>query len=155
MRVTVIADASHCPNTGAAGYGYWAVSERGRRGGGGPIKDPINNSTAAEMAALVNGLFFACMSGIAQAGDHVLLQTDCTGAIGALESKRKELSKDERLAKQRFFEVKKEFGVTVSFRHVKGHTNRTEARYVTNNLCDQRAKAGMRLARKRLKGESK
>lgn len=154
MRVTVIADASHCPMTKAAGYGYWAVSERGRQGGGGPIKGPIDTSSAAEMAAMVNGLFFACMAKIAQEGDHVLLQTDCLAAIGALESKRKELTKDERYAKQRFFEIKKEYGVTVSFRHVKGHTNRTEARYVTNNLCDQRAKAGMRLARKRLKGEA-
>lgn len=155
MRVTVIADASHCPDTGAAGYGYWAVSERGRQGGGGPIRDQIDNSTAAEMAALVNGLFFACMSGIAQSGDHVLLQTDCTGAIAALESKRTELSRDERAARKRFFEVKKEHGVTVSFRHVKGHTRRTEARYVTNNLCDQRAKTGMRLARKRIKENAK
>lgn len=119
------------------------------------MQNPISSSGAAEMAALVNGLFFACMSGIAQRGDHVLLQSDCTGAIAGLESQRKELSSDERYAKKRFFEIKKEYGVTVSFRHVKGHTNRTEARYVTNNLCDQRAKAGMRLARKRLKGEAK
>ena len=114
------------------------------------MQTPIDNSTAAEMAALVNGLFFALKSGIALAGDHVLLQTDCTGAILALESKRKELSKDERAAKAVFFGLKKEYGVTVSFRHVKGHTTRTEARFVTNNLCDQRAKDGMRLARKRL-----
>lgn len=154
MRVTVIADASHCPDTGAAGYGYWAVSERGRQGGGGPIKNPLGNSTAAEMAALVNGLYFALASGIAERGDHVLLQTDCTGAIAALESKRKELSIDERAAKAQFFELKKTHGVTVSFRHVKGHTSRTEARYVTNNLCDQRAKTGMRLARKRIKEAS-
>lgn len=119
------------------------------------MQNPISSSGAAEMAALVNGLFFACMSGIAREGDHVLLQSDCTGAIAALESKRKELSADERNARKRFFEIKKEYGVTVSFRHVKGHTNRTEARYVTNNLCDQRAKNGMRLARKRLKGEVK
>lgn len=150
MRVTVIADASHCPNTKAAGYGYWAVSERGRRGGGGPIRTPVDSSNAAEMAALVNGLFFACKAGIAIAGDHVLLQTDCQSAIDAFESKRSRLSRDERSAKHHLFELKKDFGLTVSFRHVKGHTDRTEARYVTNNLCDQRAKQGMRLARRNL-----
>lgn len=153
MRVTVITDASHCPVTKAAGYGYWAVSERNRRGGGGPIRCPIDTSSAAEMIAMAYGLYHACTNGVAQEGDHVLLQTDCTGAIAALRSKRKELSKDERYAKKRFFEVKNEYGVTVSFRHVKGHTSRTEARYVTNNLCDQRAKAGMRLARKILARE--
>ena len=119
------------------------------------MQNPIDTSNAAEAAALVNAMFFACMSGIAAQGDHVLLQSDCTGAIAALESKRTELSKDERAARKRFYELKKEYGVTVSFRHVKGHTNRTEARYVTNNLCDQRAKTGMRLARKRLQESSK
>lgn len=115
------------------------------------MQNPIDNSTAAEMAALVNGLYFALASGIARSGDHVLLQTDCTGAILALESKRKELSKDERSARKQFYALKEKHGVTVSFRHVKGHTKREEARYVTNNLCDQRAKVGMRLARKRIK----
>lgn len=114
------------------------------------MQTAIDTSNAAEMAAMVNGLFFACKSGIALPGDHVLLQTDCTGAIAALESKRKELSKDERAAKATFFQIKKEYGVTVSFRHVKGHTNFEEARFVTNRLCDQRAKDGMRQARKRL-----
>lgn len=148
MRVTIIADASHCPDTKAAGYGYWAVSERGRRGGGGPMQRAIDTSSAAEMGALVNGLYFACKFGIAIAGDHVLLQTDCQSAIDAFESKRVKLSTDERVAKKHFYELKKDFGVTVSFRHIKGHTDRTEARYVTNNLCDKRAKDGMRLARR-------
>jgi ribonuclease HI len=119
------------------------------------MKMPIDTSNAAEMAALVNGLFFACLAGIAQQGDHVLLQTDCTGAIAALEGKRTARSKHERYAKKRFFEIKKEYGVTVSFRHVKGHTSRTEARYVTNNICDHRARNGLRLARKRLKESRK
>lgn len=155
MRVTIIADASHCPNTGAAGYGYWAVSERGRQGGGGSMRDPVDTSSAAELLAIVNAFFFAQMKGIVAEGDHVLLQTDCQRAIDILESKIKELSKDERVGKKRFYELKREYGCTVSFRHVKGHTRRTEARYVTNNLCDQRAKHGMRLARKRMKGDTK
>jgi ribonuclease HI len=151
MRVTIIADASHCPDTLAAGYGYWAISERGSRGGGGPLAKPIDKSSAAEMAALVNALYVALEVGIALPGDHVLLQTDCMGAIQALESKRTGLSSDERSAKGKFYELKKSADVTVSFRHVKGHTTVKDARSVTNRLCDERAKAGMRLARKRIK----
>lgn len=103
------------------------------------------------MAALVNGLWIALEVGIALPGDHVLLQTDCMGAIQALESKRTGLFSDERSAKGKFYDLKKSAGVTVSFRHVKGHTNLADARYVTNRLCDERAKKGMRLARKRIK----
>ena len=148
MRVTVIADASYCPNTGAGGYGFWAVSERGRQGGGGSFKGRVDGSSAAEMMALANALFQTLGRGIAKAGDHVLLQTDCQSAIDAFESRRVNMTNDERRAKKEFFTLKKASRVTVSFRHVKGHTTRTEARYVTNNLCDQRAKDGMRLARK-------
>jgi ribonuclease HI len=155
MRVTVIADASHCPDTKAAGYGFWAVSERGRHGGGGSMQGPMDTSSAAEMAALANGLFHALFKGIAQQGDHVLLQTDCQAAIDAFESRRTVLTPDERRAKKELFGLKVKHGVTVSFRHVKGHTSRTEARYVTNNLCDKRAKDGMRLARKRIKESMK
>lgn len=36
MKVTIIADASHCGNTGATGYGFWIASDRGKRNGGGP-----------------------------------------------------------------------------------------------------------------------
>ncbi|QHB80481.1 putative ribonuclease H-like protein [Sphingomonas phage vB_StuS_MMDA13] len=119
------------------------------------MRGPVDTSSAAELLAIVNAFFFAQLRGILVEGDHVLLQTDCQRAIDVLESKIKELSNDERAGKKRFYELKREFGCTVSFRHVKGHTRRTEARYVTNNLCDQRAKHGMRLARKRMKGESK
>lgn len=149
----MITDASHCPKTKAAGYGYWAISKRGKRGGGGPLKNKIDSSNAAEVAALVNGLFIACESRIAVEGDHVLLQTDCQAAILALEGMRSNLTKDEKLAKHRFFLIKREYKVRISFRHVKGHTQRQEARYVTNSMCDSRARAGMKLARKIIEGK--
>lgn len=119
------------------------------------MRDPIDTSSAAELLAIVNAFFFAKMKGIIAEGDHVLLQTDCQRAIDVLESRIRELTRDELAGKKRFFDLKREYGCTVSFRHVKGHTRRTEARYVTNNLCDQRAKDGMRLARARLRKEAK
>ncbi len=151
MRVTIIADASHCGQTGAGGYGYWIASERGKQGGGGQIKDPVDGSGAAEMIALINALHIALKTGLVVQGDHVLLQTDCQSAIGAFQGQRFTLTKDEKRAKSTFFDLKRVHGFTFSFRHVKGHTSRPEARYVTNNLCDARAKAGMRLARARLR----
>lgn len=152
MRVTIIADASYCSMTGAAGYGIWAVSERGGHADGGSMSAPVDSSSAAEMMALVNGFKIAFRRGIAKAGagDHILLQTDCQRAIDVFESRLKANGKGERAAKARLYELKREFGCTVSFRHVKGHSKKEEARYVTNNLCDKRAKKGMRLARKKI-----
>ena len=151
VRVTIIADASHCTKTKAAGYGFWAVSERGKHGGGGSMASPVDTSSAAELLAIVNGLFFGKLKGILDAGDHVLLQTDCQRAIDVLEGRIQTMTKDERAGRKRFYELKREYACRVSFRHVKGHTSRTEARYITNNLCDKRAKNGMRLARKRIR----
>lgn len=59
------------------------------------------------------------------------------------------MTKHERAAKQTLWAMKTKHKFTFSFRHVKGHTDRPEARFVTNNLCDMRAKQAMRLARKR------
>lgn len=115
------------------------------------MKDPVDTSSAAELLAIVNGFFLAKLRGIIAAGDHVLLQTDCQRAIDVFEGRISTMTRDERAGRKRFYELKREYACTVSFRHVKGHTDRTEARYVTNNLCDKRAKEGMRLARKRLK----
>lgn len=148
MRVTIIADASHCNDSGAAGYGYWIASERGKHGGGGFVQRKVGGSIAAEMMAVVNALAIAVKRELVQKGDHVLLQTDCQGAIDAFIGVRTRLPPDERDAKGAFFELKRLHGFTFSFRHVKGHTTRPEARYVTNNLCDKRAKDGLRLARR-------
>lgn len=150
MRVTIIADASHCTQTGAAGYGFWIACERGKCPGGGPMQGKLDSSSAAEMAAIVNAAHYALRSGLIQGGDHVLFQTDCQAAILAFEGSRMQLTKDEKRVKGTFFDLKRKHGFTFSFRHVKGHSSNPEARFVTNNLCDKRAKDGMRLARQKL-----
>lgn len=151
MKVTIIADASFCHVTGAAGYGWWTASSRGKRGGGGAVREPLDGSSAAEMIALVNALHLSIKFELVHGGDHILFQTDCMSALDAFSGKRNQtMSKDERAAHKKLYALRREHNLTFSFRHVKGHTNRTEARYVTNNLCDMRAKQGMRLARGRI-----
>lgn len=118
------------------------------------MKERVSSSAAAEVLALVNALHLSIRFELVQAGDHVLLQTDCMSAIGALDGSRQQLDKGERAGKAEIYKLKKAHGLTFSFRHVKGHTRKTEARYVTNNLCDQRARQGMRLARQRFGGYS-
>lgn len=153
MRVTIIADASHCPDTLAAGYGYWIASERGKFGGGGPMKGLVADSTTAEMQAVCNALYAAVRCQLVQPGDEVLIQTDCEAAIQAFQGSRDVRRKHEREVLRYFHSLRERSSIRVSFRHVKGHTKRKEARYVTNNLCDQRAKEGMRQARATVKGD--
>lgn len=114
------------------------------------MKGKVESSHTAEMLAVCNSIHVALASGLVQPGDHLLVQTDCLAAIQAFENKREPKKPQEREALRFFRELRKEKDLGVSFRHVKGHTTRTEARYVTNNLCDQRAKEGMRRARRTL-----
>jgi ribonuclease HI len=116
------------------------------------MKGVVQGSIAAEMLALCNATFIALKTGLVEAGDHILLQTDCVAAITAFEGQRNIKNPDERKAHGYLWRLKKAEGINISFRHVKGHTNNREARFVTNNLCDQRAKTGMREARATLKG---
>jgi ribonuclease HI len=87
MRVTIIADASFCPNTNVAGYGYWIATERGKQGGGGEMKGRVEGNIAAEMQAVANALHIALRLTLVQQKDEVLIQTDCMAAIDAFEGK--------------------------------------------------------------------
>lgn len=146
MNVTIIADASHCPETKVAGYGFWIASGRGKFGGGGAMRSKVDNSTIAEMQAVVNSLWIALDKGFAQEGDEILIQTDCLAAIQAFGSQRY-LSADEQKVTRALRGLADNFKLKLKLKHVKGHTTRAEARFVTNNCCDKRAKAAMRKAR--------
>ncbi|HDR9086283.1 ribonuclease HI [Burkholderia vietnamiensis] len=151
MLVTIIADASWDPQTRAGGYGYWAVSLRGRHSGGGAFKSLVLNNNVAEMMAVMNGLHMAFARQIACPGDTILAQTDCQAAILAFEGKRS-LNLDERMVVEglkTMLEVKQ---ATIQFRHVKGHTRGEKPRLWVNNRCDALAKTGMREARALLSG---
>ncbi len=147
MRVTIIADASFCPKTGVAGYGFWIAGERGKQGGEGAVKGLCDTNSTAEMQALVNALHIAVRAGLVSQGDAVLLQTDCEAAIQAFEGTRKRLSELEHATKQAMKHLRHTFALSLEYRHVKGHSKSTEARYAANNHCDRGARRAMRKAR--------
>lgn len=151
MLVTIIADASHCHETKGAGYGFWIASNRGKMAGGGPMKQPAHNSTVAEMQAVVNALHTALKEGLVIYGDQVLLQTDCVAAIQGLNGQRELRQEQEIAARDSIKALTSRFSLRLEYRHVKGHTSRREARYVTNNRCDERARTGMQQARKQMR----
>ena len=154
MRVTIIADASFCPDTNVAGYGYWIASNRGKVGGGDEMKGRVPSSIVAEMQAAVNALYIAARQSLVQHGDSVLIQTDCQAAIDTFEGRRESLNDKEVEALTALIHVRSKLELTILFKHVKGHTRNREARFVTNNLCDERAKDAMRRARARIRRET-
>ena len=146
MDITILADASHCPVTNAAGYGFWVASERGKRGGSGAFKNVVPTSTIAEMMALVNALYCAIRFELVQKGDKILFQTDCEAAIFALTNRRK-LTTHEFECVERMKGLIKEYELMTTYKHVKAHTNNKQSRFKSNNACDKAARAAMRKMR--------
>lgn len=147
MHVTVIADASWDPNLKVAGYGFWIKSARDGTPGQGGFKGTVESASTAEAMAIVNALVIGLKKDKIQSEDDVLLQTDCVAAIDLFENRRRNLNHQEAEVKKTFEKYVKDYKLRVTFRHVKGHSLRREARYTTNRLCDMRAKAEMRRLR--------
>lgn len=151
MWVTIIADASYCPETGKAGYGFWIACERGKLGGDGVIAVDVENNIAAEMMALLNALHVARRRNLVQQKDSVLLQTDCQPAIDAFRGQRLNITEQEKDLVLWFERFCKEHDLHIRMKHVKGHTTRDDARFVVNNICDRKARQNMRKARDRFR----
>lgn len=153
MRVTIISDASWCPNTRAAGYGFWSVSERGRHAGGGSFKAGAKSAMHAEMMAIVNALHVTLALGIAAKGDRVLIQTDCLYGIYTFEGRglmgKKARKRNAFLSPvvDLFKEHVRANDLTVEFRHVRGHTSVADQRSMAQRHADARARVGMKKAR--------
>lgn len=118
------------------------------------MKNRLESNIVAEMQAVVNALHIATRLTLVQSTDEVLIQTDCMAAIDAFNGTRKSLNGQEREAVQVLHRLRSQLCLSITFRHVKGHTGKKEARFVTNKLCDRRAKEAMRRARARVELEN-
>ncbi len=147
MLITIIADASFCPDTKVAGYAYWIICKRGKKGGDGTFKGPVESNIIAEMMALLNALQGGLTSKVVRHNDQVLLQTDCQPAIDTFKKRRRRPSTKEKELIHWLDECLRTNNIAVRFRHVKGHSGRDEGRYVANAICDRKARRNMRKAR--------
>lgn len=148
MRVTIISDASVCMQTHVGGYGYWAVSDRGRHAGSGSFKNKVRTSDQAEMMAIVNAIHAAVCNGIAETADSILVQTDSQNAIAYFEQRTKRIAKDSAPIVDAYKTLVAAHALKVEFRHVRGHTKDGAQRSIAQRHSDMRARKAMKLARK-------
>lgn len=146
MLVTIITDASFCPDTFAAGYGVWVASDRGRGTFGGPLHG-VTDSGEAEIKAACNGLHHAISNGYVMRGDRILIQLDCMPAISVLSRKCKPRHKEVE-ALEWIERIASSNGLTLLFRHVKGHNkNCAKPRTLAQTKCDETAYMYMKMER--------
>lgn len=150
MLVTLMTDASVCDVEKVAGFGMWVVSKRGKLGYGDYIPKPICDSYIAEIEAAIHSLAVALVRGLIQKKDRVLVQLDNQGAIDCLRFK--EVSRSDALeAQDTWRKLINAYDLTIELRHVKGHSQDKNKRFVSNNICDKRAKQAMRHYRDQVK----
>lgn len=151
MRVTLMTDASHCTQTGAGGFGFWCVSDRGKLAGGKPLSGVVKDAYQAEAKGVANSLVMGFRSGIIQGGDTVLVQLDNLAFVRGLSGISRKIRKDIKVILEFISNFCTENNISIECRHVKGHSDKTDSRYASNKHCDRIAKEQMRIARKELK----
>lgn len=165
IHLTIFADASVCDKTGAAGWGAWfkgAGLERGQTCGG-PFEMKLHMSDDAELLALAHALAECDSRGLLTAGATVMLQSDCTAALGviaaltsardcrvatgsAVSRRRKPPTRKMRKGVDQISAIVTAHGLRILVRHVRGH-QQGEGRNWVNRECDRIAREGM-LARR-------
>lgn len=158
--VTVFADASLDPATGAAGWGCWIKADGARSvTRGGEFREKMRNIVQAEVCAIANALRIAQVMGVLSG--HVMIQSDSAVALGCIRQRcgaadspvqggvrvhprRQKPHPYYSQAIDLIAEMLK--GVKVTVRHVRGHQQGVGRTWV-NNECDRLAKRGMRRAR--------
>lgn len=170
IDITIFADASWCPHSGAAGWGAWWKGEAMQYGQtqGGSLNCSVSDINEAECMALVNAMAAAAKRGHLSHGMTILLQSDCLGALHAMRHALgaadhpirgghlvalvgrlpKQLKDSPVLPVVTAMVLRLE--LTVLVRHVKGHS-KGHGRNWVNRECDRLARKGMEARRNQLK----
>lgn len=155
--VIIIADASYCPETGAGGYAFRIEAKGEVYFKSGQLKKLMPTNGAAELAAVVNAMFFCKKYNLFTEGCLVHVKTDCKGVISRLSAKIMQPCTLSEQAAEMFSDIVSCHKVSVELIHIKAHQNHAEAGKdgVTHNRCDRLARKAMRLKREALLRGSK
>lgn len=144
--LTIIADASFCSDTKAAGYGVWLAGSHGRDAFEGPLKKPHDNNVAETMA-ITNALWHGLKSGLLKSNTNVLIQSDSETAIKVLTGEKAPSNQQYRDAVAYVQQLATRYALTLRYKHVPGHTKGADNRTRAQNHCDSAAKRQMLLQR--------
>ena len=142
ISITIITDASFCPNTKAAGYSCWIASNGGKKAFEGPLNAPRDNNVAETMA-IVNALWHGFKAGLIKAKSNILIQSDSETAIGILKGEKVASNQQYRDAVAYVQGLVSRYSLTLRYKHVPGHTKGADSRTRAQNHCDVAAKRQM------------
>lgn len=150
--VTIFCDASFCPKTRAAGWGFWIKTDLHERQGGGAMEVQPADASEAELLAVVNSLFYAVSQGIAVENSRVVFGLDNQWVVHLLNGSTtlKGREKEKPLCFEALGlikEFRRKLKLDLRFRKVKAHNPNGGGRCRVNEVADKHAKIGMKKAR--------
>lgn len=169
--LTLFADASFCPKTGAAGWGSWAIKDGWPKGlfHGGALRREIKSSNEAELCGLASALWVHDKAGNLGDVTAFILQCDNTVALGTIlslipqaghvSSKKRATNAQIAARKNGIKPIEHEAieaitgivaGRPIWLKHVKGHNGNSDGRSWVNNQCDDAARRHMRARRQEI-----
>lgn len=148
MIITLFTDASVCRENRIAAYAIWAKCDGRTIRRSGLLTSKTVDSSAAELGALVNGVYFVIAGFAPPPASKIIAQTD-SGLARFILTKATLTDKQKRYRRFRtaMDQQVAAAGIELEVRLVKGHQGHTTTRSSVNTWCDREAKRVMRAAR--------
>lgn len=144
MLVTVNTDASYLSIQKIGGFAVWIVCDKGRYKFSGPTKD-AESSIDCEIKAIGNALHVLSKVSFVREISRIHINTDCKEAIKHIRGKSN-YSVSSRvhdlahLVRKNSASSNKSLTNFLTFKHVKAHSDKEDARSWVNDWCDKEAK---------------
>ncbi len=151
MLVTINTDASFHSRLKVGSYAYWIVSNQGLILRSGELKGVVENSTQAEVMCIANALFAVKHSKI-HTVSKIIINTDCLHFNRYMAN---HLQEDAtcKIISRLYVDLVKKYNLKkgwLEIRHIKAHTEISNANQYVNDWCDRQAKKHIGLLIKRL-----
>lgn len=137
MLVTLFVDASFFHATKSGAWALYAISEKDRLTYAGRFRQPIKDSSHAELAAIANALHTILPHPLSAGATRILIQTDCKGAIEWIANGS---CKHHPEVLQHILDTLDKYGVAHELRHIKAHVGTAEPRTYCHDWCDREAR---------------
>jgi ribonuclease HI len=156
--VTINTDASFSYSHNKGSYAFWVVSDYGKLCRYGALKGGTKTPTHGEFKCIVNALHCLFVY-LKWPVTKIIVNTDSMNSIHLLKN-NKEAIRRYRIGKNQFTEelaawhsingryISKK--IEIDFRHVRAHTENTNARSWVNQWCDTNAKMALANELKRI-----
>lgn len=149
--VTINTDASYCPNTGVGAYAFYIVCDLFKIKKSGVFKENPSGALDAEMKCIANAVSILNAQKEIPPINWIIINSDCIGCFPKIGLKSQD--KVGVYCAKELSKLRKRTGVKMhQFKHVKAHSNKSDARSFVNEWCDAEAKRLMRIKRDQQKG---